>query len=127
MKKTVGVAPSSRDFFVNGMRGHSAVISVRACGDNVYIIERTRDRKDLKVLIADIYIAGAADIVEIRDKYDDIDAVVLVGYYNRYSLGAKDMAKSMNLGLFDRIEFWGAVNYSGTRFLNYEKKHDDKK
>lgn len=118
----LNVAPSSRHFFLNGMRGHSAVRDIRNLYDDVYLIERTQDRPDIKILIADIYIAGEADIVEIREKYRDIDCIVLVGFYNRYSQAAKDWAKSVNMGLYTNREFFGAVNCTGYALLNYVKK-----
>ena len=35
------IAPTSRDLFVRGMEGHSAVLSIRPVGDDVYIIQTT--------------------------------------------------------------------------------------
>ena len=67
------IAPSSRSFFVRGMAGHSAVKSISDLGRDVYLIKRTEDRPDIKVLIADIYIAGEGDIIEITYNYYDID------------------------------------------------------
>ena len=116
------VAGSTRDFFVRGMEGHSAVLSIKRQEGDVYLIERTNDRPDLRVLIADIYIAGEGDIVEITYDYSDIDCIVLVGFYNRYSRAAKAYAKEMNIGLYDNREFFGAVNCTGYAFLNYERK-----
>lgn len=112
----------TREFFENGMRGHSAVLDITNLHDDVYCIERTYDRHDLKVLIADIYICGEADIFDITYQYSDLDCIVLVGFYNRYSSSAKELALSENIGLFDMREFYGAVNYSGKRMLNYVKK-----
>jgi hypothetical protein len=86
------------------------------------LIERTKDRPDLRVLIADIYIAGEADIIEILNNHPDIDCIVLVGFYNRYSYAAKEYATMSNVGLYDNREFWGAVNCTGPLFLKYKKK-----
>lgn len=116
------IAGSTRDFFVRGMAGHSAVLNITRQEGDVYLIERTNDRPDLRVLIADIYIAGEGDIVEITYDYSDIDCIVLVGFYNRYSRAAKEYAKEMNIGLYDNREFFGAVNCTGYAFLNYERK-----
>lgn len=116
------IAPSSRSFFVRGMEGHSAVLSIKPVGGDVYLIERTKDRPDLRVLIADIYIAGESDIIEITYDYSNIDCIVLVGFYNRYSGAAKDFARERNIGLYDKSEFFGAVNFVGNEFLNYVKK-----
>lgn len=116
------IAGSTRDFFVRGMKGHSAVLAITRLDGDVYLIERTNDRPDIKVLIADIYIAGEGDIVEITYDYSDIDCIVLVGFYNRYSKAAKDFARERHIGLYDNREFFGAVNCTGYAFLNYERK-----
>ncbi|MBE6263502.1 MAG: hypothetical protein E7104_06005 [Prevotella sp.] len=116
------IAPSTREFFVRGMEGHSAVMCIKHLEGDVYLIERTNGRPDLKVLIADIYIAGEGDIIEITYDYSDIDCIVLVGFYNRYSRAAKAFAKEKNIALYDNREFFGAVNCTGYSFLNYERK-----
>lgn len=103
------------------MEGHSAVLSIKSVGGDVYLIERTKDRPDLRVLIADIYIAGESDIIEITYDYSDIDCIVLVGFYNRYSRAAKELAKERNIGLYDKRELYGAVHSVGSAFLNYVK------
>ncbi len=119
------IAPSTRSYFVRGMEGHSAVMSITNLGRDVYLIERTKDRPDLKVLIADIYIAGEGDIIEIMYEYSDIDCIVLVGFYNRYSGAAKDLAKENNIALYDYREFFGAVHCTGSAFLNYKRKYKE--
>jgi len=116
------ISGSTRSFFVRGMEGHSAVLSITRQEGDVYLIERTNDRPDIRVLIADIYIAGEGDIVEITCDHPDIDCIVLVGFYNRYSRAAKEYAREMNIGLYDNREFFGAVNCIGKAFLSYERK-----
>lgn len=44
------VAPSSKTFFKNGMNGHSAVRCITDLGNNMYLISRTDDKPDIKVL-----------------------------------------------------------------------------
>jgi len=116
------VAISSKSFFEKGMRGHSAVKSITEIGNDLYIIKRTEDRPDIKVLVADIYIAGEAEIYEINPNLHNIDCIVLIGYYNRYSNASKELAKSMNVGLYDNREFFGAVNCTGKALIYYFKK-----
>ena len=43
-------------------------------------------------------------------------------FYNKYSQAAKELAKTMGIGLFTNREFWGAIHYSGNNFVNYEKR-----
>ena len=119
------IAPSSRDFFEKGMLGHHAVEDISFLGDDVYLIERTGGRSNLRVLVADIYIAGEADIIEIAQNHGKIDCIVLVGFYNRYSSFAKSLAQTMGIALFDKREFFGALNFSGDKFMNYEKHDKD--
>lgn len=124
-KNKQAVATSSKSFFENGMRGHSAVSSITDLGNDKYLIKRTGNRPDIKIIVADIYIAGEAEVYEINPNLFDIDCIVLIGFYNRYSFAAKDLAKSMNVGLFDNREFFGAVNFTGKALVNYEKKKKD--
>lgn len=112
----------TKQYFENGMRGNKAVLDIVNLYDDVYRIKRTEDRPDIKVLIADIYICGEADIYDISCNYIDIDCIVLVGFYNRYSWRAKDLARTNNIGLFDMREFYGAVHFVGERMLDYVKK-----
>lgn len=125
-KNKHAVATSSKSFFENGMEGHSAVASITDLGNDMYIIKRTGGRPDIKILVADIYIAGEAEIHEINPNLFDIKCIILIGFYNRYSHAAKDLAKSMNVGLFDNREFFGGVNCTGKALVNYKiKKKDD--
>lgn len=119
------VAKSSENYFVNGIRGHNAISSITSLGDNKYHIQRTNSRDPLTILVADIYIAGEADIYEFSDKLQGVDAIVLIGFYNRHSSSAKSIAKHMNVGLFTNKEFWGAVNLTGDKFIDYEPKDNN--
>lgn len=116
------ITRKTREYFERGMLGHNAVSSITDLHNNLYIIERTEGRSDLRVLIADIYICGESDILDITYNYNDLDCIVLVGFYNRYSRCAKELALSSNVGLFDMREFYGAINLEGDRMLNYKKK-----
>lgn len=119
------VAYSSTNYFLNGMRGHSAVQSITSLGNDKYLIARTNGRDPLTIMVADIYIAGEADLYELSDQIQGVDALILIGFYNRYSSAAKTLAKNMGVGLFTNREFWGAVNLSGDKFMDYVPKGDD--
>lgn len=119
------VAQSSKSFFENGMNGHSAVRHITDLGNDIYLINRTAERPDIKILVADIYIAGEAEILEVNPNLQDIDCIVLIWFYNRYSIAAKELAKTMNVGLYDNREFFGAVNFIGKALINYTRKKDD--
>ena len=113
------IAYSSRHFFENALRGHEVVLSLERMDGDVYRIERTNDRPPLAVLIADIYIMGQGDVYEISGEYNGIDAIVLVGFYNRYSRDAKETAKDNGIALFTLQEFYGALHRTEKSFLNY--------
>lgn len=119
------VAKSSKVFFENFMKGHLAIESIEDLGNDRYIIKRTSNRPDIQILVADIYIAGEAEIYEITPNTLGIECIVLIGFYNRYSYAAKELAKTMNVGLFDKREFFGAINCVGNAFLNYKSKKND--
>jgi hypothetical protein len=116
------VTRGSRTFFENGMNGHTAVSKLTHVGGDMYLIERTQDRPAITVFVADIYIAGEADIHEIQPAKKGVDCVVLIGFYNRYSQAAKELARELKVGLYDNREFFGAVNCTGSALLNYKKK-----
>ncbi|MEN9884382.1 MAG: hypothetical protein RLZZ420_1599 [Bacteroidota bacterium] len=119
------VSQSSKTFFEHGMNGHSAVRIITDLGNDMYLLKRTADRPDIKILVADIYIVSEAEILEINPNLYDIECIILIGFYNRYSIAAKELAKSMNVGLYDNREFFGAVNCIGKAFINYKRKNDD--
>lgn len=110
---------SSRQNFEKSMHGHSAVASLEQIDCNVYRIERTEGRTPLVVRIAEIYIMGGCDVYEIMADNKNIDAIVLVGYYNRYTSDAKKTAKENKIALFRRDEFYGALHRTGKSFISY--------
>lgn len=116
---------SSIEYFERVIGGHNAVKRIQEIADDVYEIERTDERSTLRVLVADIYVVSEADIFEIGSSHYKLDCVLLIGFYNRYSDDAKVRAKSENIGLFHMREFFGAINYTGKKLINYEIKTKD--
>ena len=113
---------SSVAYFERIIGNHNAVASLREVTESVYEIERTGNRPKLRVLVADIYVVGEADIFEIVTSYPGLDCILLIGFYNRTSWAAKERARTENIGLFDIREFFGAINYVGEKMVNYELK-----
>lgn len=116
---------SSVEYFERVISGHTAVESINEVSENVYEIERTGGRPAIRVLVADIYVVSEADIFEIVTTNYNLNCVLLIGFYNRYSGDAKERAKAENLGLFNMKEFFGAINYIGQKLINYEPKTKD--
>ncbi|MBN2595658.1 MAG: hypothetical protein JXR82_02625 [Marinifilaceae bacterium] len=119
------IARSSATYFEQGMYGHNAIQDITNLGNDLYLLKRTNNRPALKILTADIYIVGEAEIYDINPKSLNIDCIVLIGFYNRYSIAAEELAKDMKVGLYDNKEFFGAVNCIGSAFLNYKRKKKD--
>ena len=116
---------SSIQYFERVIKGHTAVVSLNEISENVYEIERTKGRPSIKVLVADIYVVSEADIFEIVTTNYELTCVLLIGFYNRYSEDAKKRAMLENIGLFNMKEFFGAINFNGTKLVNYEPKTKD--
>ncbi len=110
---------SSRLNFEKLMHGHSAVTSLNQIDCNVYRIERTGGRPPLIVRVEEIYIMSGCDVYEIMAENKNIDAIVLVGYCNRYTSDAKKSAKENGVALFRRDEFYGALHRTWKSFMNY--------
>jgi hypothetical protein len=113
---------SSVSYFERVIGNHTAVASIKEVSENIYEIERVFPRTPVRILVADIYVVSEADIIEIVSEHHNLDCVLLIGFYNRTSLAAKERAKSENIGLFDMKEFFGALNFVGEKFINYEPK-----
>lgn len=116
----------SVQIFEQGMMKHHAVKELIKTSDYEYTIHRNKDRESLQVRIADIYILGEANFIEVLDNTElDIDVLVLVGYYNRYGASVETLAKDMGIEIFNRREFYGALNYEGEKFTTYARRDTD--
>lgn len=112
--------PESLSFFVERMESHSMVVHVHKINDVTYTIVRNKGKKPLTIFLTNIYVVSLVDVTEILSDVENIDAIVTVSPYNGYSTEAESYAKSQNVGLFTFREFMGAINYSGSKFLDYE-------
>jgi len=116
---------SAVEYFERVISGHTAVESLMEVSENIYEINRTGGRPAIRVLVADIYVVSEADIFEIVTTNYNLNCILLVGFYNRYSGDAKERAIAENIGLFNMKEFFGAINYIGQKLINYEPKTKD--
>ncbi len=117
--------PSSISYFERLIVGHNAIRTLDLIKENVYKIERHRGLPSLKILVADIYVVSEADVFEICAEHPELDCIILIGYYNKYSGSAKSRATENNVGLFDMREVFGALNFTDDKFLYYELKKKD--
>jgi len=106
-------------FFKNAIGNHTKVTSIEEISDYFYKIER-KNLPDLKVVLSNIYILGEADVHELMAEYQGVNCILVGGNWNCYSDDAKLTAKYYRVGLFQFGEFFGAINYAGNQFLNYD-------
>ena len=91
------------------------------------LVVRRNDKNDLKVFLTDTYILGETDIHEVLAQHNDLDAIINMSVWNRYTGSAKALCKGRGIGLFSFKEFLGAVHYSGKSFVDYEPPIDEER
>jgi predicted RNase H-like nuclease (RuvC/YqgF family) len=116
--------PESIDYFIRIVSSKEFVQKVEPLRRQVYRIVR-KDKHDIVVFLTNVYIVGEADVYEITSENKDINSIVTVSAWNSCSRDAKQLAKTMNIGLFDMKEFLGAIYYAGTSFTNYTPPEKD--
>jgi hypothetical protein len=78
-----------------------------------------RQKPDVYVCLTNQYILGVADVIEILEAAPESTCIVSTMGYNQYTPQAKEYARERGVGLFTAKQFLGAVNYVGSRFLDY--------
>lgn len=76
------------------------------------------DGRILVTYIGDVYVLTAADVREIVSEYEVVDCIVVVSNWDEYTSEAKEIAKTMGIGVFKLKEFMKAINYNGKKFLD---------
>ena len=108
-------------FTLSRIENHYKVKNVEVLQKEFYYalleIERSGVLPNLRVYVADVYILTADDVAQIVFKYPDINSIVVISNWNQYTDKAKELAKEYNVGVFTFVEFMGALNYSGEKFL----------
>lgn len=117
--------PESIDFFVNGVTNHEQVTDINKISDIIYEVKKI-DGDTLIVYLTNVYIVTEADIEEITMNASDheINVIVTMSAWNSYTKEAKEYAKNQNMALFTYREFYGALNFNGSKFINYKIKKD---
>lgn len=115
------ITNTNRSFFENMLKGHNAVESFERLDGDKYQIERKGERPSLTVLLVSVYIMSEGEYYEACQD-ETIDAIVLIGFYNQYTRGAKETSKENGIALFTPKEFSGALHRTGKSFINYVPK-----
>ncbi len=118
-----GLHRSNIDWFTKATEQKPTVLSVEHLGGRIFKV--VRDRDDLTVYLANIYILGEADAEEILSANPGLDAIVNVNSYNSYTNAAKELARSRGIALFRAAEFMGAVYRYGRDFMEYSPPKTD--
>jgi hypothetical protein len=87
------------------------VVSFERVGasDQLFAVVRTYG-DTLYVWLSDVYTLGEAEYLFLRGKTPEINCIVSVSGYNRYTDEAKEQAIRDRVGLFKIGEFLGALN-----------------
>ena len=122
------MALESRELLAEAIKYFEKVMKVHEKVDAVEFVEADRykaifkiylaDGRLLVTYIADVYVLTAADVREILSEYGDIDCIVVVSNWDHYTSDAKNVAKSMGIGVYRLKEFMKAINYNGRMFLD---------
>ena len=89
-------------------------------------IKRKMLYSDIILYVVDAYSLGEGDVFEIIQDNPSINCILVCSNWNHYSEDAEKLAMEYGVGLFKLSELMGAMNYNGSRFLEYKPpKRDD--
>jgi hypothetical protein len=112
-----GLHSTNIEWFIESVEDKPTVDSIVQEGTHIFRIDRERD--ELLVYLANIYILGVADIEDILSRAPEVDVVVNVNSYNTHTNAAKDLARKRGVALFRASEFMGAIYRYGQEFMDY--------
>lgn len=110
--------PQHRDFLEQRLLERRTVDSVEFLNDFTMIIERD-GKSTIRAHLTNLYEIGVADVEEILGEAPETNCIVSTMNYNHYSIAAKKLAASRNVGLFRSTELLGAIYYDNEKFVNY--------
>lgn len=116
--------PESIEAFIKYVLSKPFIKEVERLDKQVFEVKR-KNNSNIKVFLTNIYAVSQVDVIDILTEYPNIDCIVTVSAWNKYSRSAKIEAIKNNIGLFKFKEFLGAVNYDGEEFVNYKPKTRD--
>ena len=105
----------------DGLAQHGRVTHVTELCERVIHVTRN-GLSDVDVVVAEVYSLGAADVTKILRQHPDAAAILNMNSYSQYTHEAKQQARHSGVGLFTWGELFGALNFEGSRFLDYALK-----
>ncbi|OIU71021.1 hypothetical protein [Rossellomorea aquimaris] len=114
---------NSINFIEDRLLSHSKVESIEKIQDYYYLIKRNSGLRDIRLVLSDDYTVGIADLIQIKETYPDMNAILTVSSWNGYTKSVKIEAKKENIGVFVPRELLGALNLD--QYWKYIKMDDD--
>jgi hypothetical protein len=111
--RTQGDKPYYKDiqFVQMKLQSHDRVVGFERVGNSDQLLAVTRTFADtLHVWLSDVYTLGEAEYLFLREQTPEINCIVSVSGYDRYTGEAKEQAVRDHVGLFKIGEFLGALN-----------------
>lgn len=102
---------NGRQFLEKVLRTHDRIREFRREDDYSYQLT-LKDDREMCIVAVNIYRMGLADLLELVERYPQVDCVINVSVWNDYTGEAKEYALSRKLGLFKLKEFMGALNWT---------------
>lgn len=109
-------------FFLGVLYRHTKVREVNQISAQLVDVIR-HDGSKIRVYLTDLYTVGVADYINIMTNHRDVNCVVSVSNYNSFSQGAKNLAITSEVGLFEIGEFMGAIHHYD--YWNYPNNQKD--
>ncbi len=100
---------SSIMFFEQMIGGHGNVAAFTRTEDVVFVINRKNPQDCVRVLVVNTYTFGVADFYQARAEFPNLNCIVLAGEWNAYTLDAKELANTENVGLLTPKELFAAI------------------
>lgn len=117
-----GVSYSIISFFERALEGHSKVKTLKRVDDIHFVIEHVNGTT-LHVLLVDEYSLGLAAVLRAKAEFPEVEFVVTGGSWNGYTPEAKEYGWHNEIGVFNNVEFFGALNWTFPK--RYHQKDRD--
>lgn len=117
-----GVAYSRIAWLEDAVKSHDNVIRYSRHDDIVMEFDR-KDGSSITLICLDEYTLGEAAVYRILNEFPTVNYISVGGNWNGYTIEAKQLCLSKNIGLFNSGELTGALWKND--FWRYHKKDKD--
>ena len=105
-----GVPFSCINFFEDRLLRHSKVKSITRSDDILFHLTLI-NRKHYDVLLVYDYTISESAVFEYHRDFPSAEFIVTGANWNAYTSQAKEAGKSLNIGIFNSSEFFGALHW----------------